>query len=301
MPLQSPPRKVSETENMLRLLLCVDALGSATPVQLWTFAAEQELMDYVTMRLCLHKLLSAGEIETGEGALKEQLFVTDRGREALSLFGQRVPGDIRKRVRQAAPEFHGRMERNQQVRAVYEMARPDDYRLNLSVCEGDLPTIRLHMETTNRSLASRAIHRFAIYAAETTTYLYGLAEQAAAVPADADSADGKLSDGNAANTQGAADTQGRKAAGSPEGVTDAATGESIPLVPQEAIVEHSATEFSASVTIKGKKVRFGVELLLPSRRSAEAFIRALTPPDAAAQAADRLARLISGAGRRTKR
>lgn len=275
MPLQSPPRKVSETENMLRLLLCVDALGSVTPVQLWTFAAEQDLMDYVTMRLCLHKLLSAGEMQTGEGALKELLFVTDRGREALSLFGQRVPGDVRTRVCQAAPEFHGRMERNQQVRATYEMARPNDYRLNLSVCEGDLPTILLRMETTNRSLASRAIHRFVIYAAETTTYLYGLAEQAAAVDA------------------GAADSNG---VATP---VEKASNAALPL-PDGAIVEHSATEYSAKVTIKGKKARFGVELLLPSRRSAQAFIQALTPPEAAAQAADKLARLVSGAGRKAK-
>ena len=273
MPLQSPPRKVSETENMLRLLLCVDALGSATPVQLWTFAAEQDLMDYVTMRLCLHKLLSAGEIQTGEGALKELLFVTDRGREAVSLFGQRVPGDVRARVRQAAPEFHGRMERNQQVRAAYEMARPHDYRLNLSVCEGDLPTILLRMETTNRSLASRAIHRFVIYAAETTTYLYGLAEQAAAMGANA-----PTTDGAAASAQ---ETQNKTL-----------------LAADSVIVEHSATEYSARVTIKGKKARFGVELLLPSRQSAQAFIQALTPPDAAAQAADKLARLVSGAGRK---
>ncbi|MDD3214346.1 MAG: hypothetical protein PHY64_11765, partial [Eubacteriales bacterium] len=82
MPIQSPPRKVSETENMLRLLLCVDTLESVTSTQLWMFVAEQELMDYISMRLCLHKLMMAGELETGGGALGEQLFLTDRGREA---------------------------------------------------------------------------------------------------------------------------------------------------------------------------------------------------------------------------
>ena len=80
MPINPPPRKVTETEYMLRLLFSVDALGSLTAAQLWSFAAEQELMDYVTMRLCLHKLLGAGELETGEGALADQLLLTDRGR-----------------------------------------------------------------------------------------------------------------------------------------------------------------------------------------------------------------------------
>ena len=186
MPITSPPRKVSETENMLRLLLSVDALDSVTSAQLWTFAAEQELMDYVSMRLCLYKLLAAGELETGEGALTDQLLLTDRGREALSLFGRRLPADVRERICAAAPAYRLRVERARQVQAVYEMARPNDFRLNLSVCEGDLPTMRLRMETANRTLAGNAIHRFAAHAAEATTYLYTLAEQALSASQGAD-------------------------------------------------------------------------------------------------------------------
>ena len=253
MPINSPPRKVSETENMLRLLLCVDTLDSVTPTQLWTFVAEQELMDYVSMRLCLHKLLSAGEVETGGGSLTEQLIVTDRGREALSLFGTRLPGDVSARILAAAPEFHGRMVRNQQVRAAYEIARPNDYRINLSVHEGDLPTVRLHMETQNRSLAGRAIHRFAINASRVTTYLYGLAEQATRDFAQADAA---------------------------------------PL-PPGAVTEHSAAEYTARATLTGKKARFEAELLLPSRKAAEAMIRSLTDPENAAAVANRLTELVS--------
>lgn len=253
MALQSPPRKVSETENMLRLLWCVDALESATSTQLWTFAAEQELMDYVSMRLCLHKLLTAGELETGEGSLKEQLFLTDRGREALSLFGERLPANVRESICKAAPSFRGRIVRNRQVRAVYEIARPNDYRLNLSVCEGDLPTIFLRMVTINRTLASKALHRFEAHAAEVTTYLYTLAEQAmkADIPAP----------------------------GLPP--------------PPDAIREHSATEVTARVILLGKKARFGVELLLPSRKAAERFIDTLTPTEEATAVANRLVDILS--------
>jgi hypothetical protein len=256
MPIKSPPRKVSETENMLRLLMSVDTLGSVTSTQLWTFVIEQELMDYVTMRLCLHKLLGAGELETGGGALGEQLLVTDRGREALKLFGTRLPGIVRERVNLAAPEFRNRVLRNQQVRAAYESARPNDYRLNLSIYEGDLPTVRLHMETHNRALAGRTIHRFVPYASHVTTYLYGLAEQSMHTPA-----------------------------------------ESAPPLPPEAVTEHSAAEYTARVAVTGKKARFVVELLLPTRKAAEAFVRRLTDTVAAAETADQLAGLVSGARR----
>ena len=261
MPLTSPPRKVSETENMLRLLLSVDALESLTPAQLWTFVAEQELMDYVAMRLCLHKLLAAGELETGEGALSEQLLLTDRGREALTLFGERLPSDVHERVGKAAPEYRQRVARTRQVQAVYEMARPKDYRLNLSVCEGDLPTIRLRLETDNRTLASKAIHRFSAHAAEVTTYLYALAEQA---------------------------------------VRNAPPPSEALALPADSITEHSATEYSAKAVLTGKHSQIGVSLLLPTRGAAEAFVQALSTPDGAAAAAKRLTELISGAIRKRK-
>lgn len=254
MPLQSPPRKISETENMLGLLCCVDALGSVTATQLWVFVAQLELMDYVTMRLCLHKLLGAGELEYGEGSLDEHLLLTDRGREALQLFGDRLPKAVRARVSSAAPEFHGRMLSNQQVRAVYEMAKPSEYRLCLSVCEGDLPTIRLRMHTNSRPLAGKAIHRFSANAAMATTYLYGLAEEA---------------------------TQNT--------VTSHAAGE----LTLPAITEHSATEYTASVILPGKKAQYEVALLLPTRKAAEAFVTAMQPNDVAASTAKRLTELVS--------
>jgi len=241
---------------MLRLLQCVDTLDTVTSTQLWTFVAEQELMDYVSMRLCLHKLIAAGEMELGRGALGEQLLMTDRGREALSLFGSRLPGDVRRRIAGAAPEFRERVLRNQQVRAAYEIARPNDYRLNLSVYEGDLPTVRLRMETHNRSLAARTIRRFTPHASQMTTYLYGLAERALSLPA-AESA----------------------------------------APPPDVVTEHSSTEYTAKVEVTGRKARFEVELLLPTREAAEKFIASLADPEEAQNVANRLTDLVSGARR----
>lgn len=310
MPITSPPRKVTETENMLRLLLCVDALGSVTSAQLWTFAAEQELMDYLSMRICLHKLLAAGELENGEGSLQEQLLLTDRGREALALFGERLPVDVRERVRHAAPAYRLRVQRNRQVQAVYEMARPGDYRLNLSVCEGDLPTVRLKLITTNRTLASKAIHRFGEHAARMTTYLYGLAAQAVAqTQSEAPALDGvaNMPDTMRAATGGepplnpARESSPPAPGAAPQAPTDAGNGLPSPCgAPPitQRITEHSATEFTAFVTLKGKRATFEAALLLPTRTAAEAFVRALGVPRNAADAADRLATLLGGSTRK---
>ena len=47
MPFLSPKRKISDTENKLRVLCCLDALGMATQDQLWPFVAQLELMEYL--------------------------------------------------------------------------------------------------------------------------------------------------------------------------------------------------------------------------------------------------------------
>jgi len=55
------------------------------------------------------------------------------------------------------------------------------------------------------------------------------------------------------------------------------------------------------VMLIGKKARYAVELLLPSRKVAEAFIRSLTPEEEGAAVANRLSELLSATSRTAKR
>ena len=178
MPIKPAPRNISETEYMLRLLRCVDVLDCVTELSLWTFAAELELMDYVTMRLCLHKLLQAEQVEYGAGALKNHLYLTPKGRQALSLFGGRLPSEISTKIVDAAAAFRERITTSQQVRAAYEMAQRNDYRLVLSVTEGDLRMLEIRMHVKSRRLAGRAIKQFEAQAPKVLLYLYQLAQGA---------------------------------------------------------------------------------------------------------------------------
>lgn len=188
MTMKPAPRNISETEYMLRLLRCVDVLDCATELSLWTFAAELELMDYVTMRLCLHQLLEAEQVQYGGGALKHHIYLTEKGRQALQLFGDRLPAEIAGKIGGAAGKFRDRISLSQQVRAAYESAVYNDYKLTLSVAEGDLSMLLIRMETKSRRLAGRAIRQFEAQAAKVMLYLYQLAQNAqgaqrSAVPA----------------------------------------------------------------------------------------------------------------------
>ncbi len=182
MPIKPAPRNISETEFKLRLLRCVDVLDCVTELSLWTFVAELDLMDYVTMRLCLHQLLAADEVEYGAGAMKNQLYLTQKGRQALSLFGERLPTEISAKIVNAAAAFRERITSSQQVRAAYEMAKHNDYRLILSVSEGDLRMLEIRMHVKSRRLAGRAIKQFEAQAPKVLLYLYQLAQNAGSAP-----------------------------------------------------------------------------------------------------------------------
>ena len=244
---------MSETrENILKTLF---RKPNATVNEL----ADEVGINAISVRHHLISLQADGLVESEErrhGVGRPRLLyrLTDRGREAIQLFGGRLPADVRERIQTAAPEYRQRVQRNRQVQAVYEMARPGEYRLNLSVREGDLPTIRLHVETRSRALASKALHRFAQHAAEATTYLYTLAQQVLR---------GDLPEAGC-------------------------------TVPGGSVTEHSATEYTAAVSLKGKRASFEVMLLLPTRQAAEDFVCALRSPEAAEKAANHLADIIGG-------
>ena len=65
-------------------------------------------------------------------------------------------------------------------------------------------------------------------------------------------------------------------------------------MPSGSVTEHSATEYTAAVSLKGKRASFEVMLLLPTRQAAEDFVCALRSPEAAEKAANHLADIIGG-------
>lgn len=175
MPQLFSKRNISDAENRLRLLFCVDALGPVTKEQLWPFAARLELMEYVPMCLYVDELVRDGSLGEGPAALQGALFLTDAGRRTLELFGKRLPQADASRIRLAAPDYAALLMEKRQIRAVHELATGRKYRVACSVTEGDVPTLFLRLETSSKRLAGGAIKRFRSRAALLLTCLYTLA------------------------------------------------------------------------------------------------------------------------------
>ena len=133
-------RHISDAENRLRLLLCIDALGLCTREELWPFVAKLELMEYMPMCLYLDELLRDGSLMEGQYAVQGVLFLTGGGREALELFQRRMPRSDRDRILLAAPQYAAQLSEKRQIRTAYELADLDP--TTVCFCGQDIALLR---------------------------------------------------------------------------------------------------------------------------------------------------------------
>ena len=189
MPLNSPKRKISDMENKLRVLYCLDALGMATQEQLWPFVARLELMEYIPFCMYLDELRSDGAVSAASHGLEGALYLTVAGRQQLELFAGKMAHADKERIAQAAPEYAEHLSQRRQISAVYEGAEDGWYRAACTVSEGDAPMLRLRLATRDHVLAEMAVKRFAACVPHLLTLLYTLSFEPLMAPPAGEEAD----------------------------------------------------------------------------------------------------------------
>ena len=184
MPFLSPKRKVSDAENKLRILFCLDKLGMATQEQLWPFMAKLELMEYIPFCMFVDELRSDGAIASGVHAMEGSLFLTAAGRQQLELFSGRMVHADKERITREAPEYAQHLSQRRLVRAAYELSQEGEFRAFGTVCEGDVPTLLLHVRSRDEKLIERFVNVFPSVAGQALAqmYLLPLASTGAPMP-----------------------------------------------------------------------------------------------------------------------
>ena len=170
-----PKRRVSDVENKLRLLYCVQALHQVTDTQLWPFVASLDLMEYMPMQLLLHELLAGGDLIMGAEALSGLISLSQKGQETLRLFAHRIMLSDRELIDAAAPTYRAQLKKRREIKAVYETAREGDYHVLLSLAETELPLLTIRVGTASREYAAQSLRAFEKKASELLAYFYTLA------------------------------------------------------------------------------------------------------------------------------
>lgn len=185
MPSFSVRRNISEAENKLRVLFCLNALGMATQEELWPFIAKLDFMDYLPMCMYVDELIGDGAVALGSHALQGVLYLTAEGEKQLSLFSAKlIPAD-RDRILDAAPRYLGELRARKQVRSAYERPTDAAFGAALTMREGDVPTLFIRLVTDDERLAGKAVRGFHSCAPLLLDLLYtlDLTSSASAAPA----------------------------------------------------------------------------------------------------------------------
>ena len=261
MPFLSPKRKISDTENKLRILFCLDKLGMATQEQLWPFVAQLELMEYIPFCMFVDELLSDGAIASGVHAMEGSLFLTTVGRQQLDLFSGKMVHADKERITREAPEYAQHLSQRRLVRAAYELSQEGEFRAFGTVCEGDVPTMLLHVRSRDEKLIERFVNTFPAVAGQVLAQLYLLPLAAAGAPV-------------------------------PEVLTQEAALKTA-TASRPALCAYGGLEHAAVVLIGADDIQYTLLLLLPSAEMAWAWAQT-AQADAEAQAR-KLTALLNGA------
>ena len=161
-----PPRRSPDNEQRLIVLACLDKLGPCTELQLLQFLTERDTMNYFDMMFSLNALCDGGQAVRTKKRAGYLYELTDAGREALSLFGSRVPGSIKKLLKDSAEEWKRRFRQEMQYQHAIRQTERGEYDLTLTAVEQEMDMLQLRFTLPARDLARRMAEKWPQKAAE---------------------------------------------------------------------------------------------------------------------------------------
>ena len=150
-----PPRRAPEEEQKLAVLCCLEKLGPCSELQLLQFLFEHDLMNYFEMMFALNELCDRGQAVRARKPAGYSYEVTEAGREALQLFGGRVPRSLQTLLAEKGEAWRARFRREAQSVHRIDPTGRGDYALTLKVVEQDAEMMKLTLALPTRDLARR--------------------------------------------------------------------------------------------------------------------------------------------------
>ena len=161
-----PPPRAPDSEQKLIVLYCLDRFGPCTQWQLLQFLANRDLMNYFDMMFALGDLCARGQaVRSGKptGGLYE---ITAAGREALGLFGGRIPKSAAALVDENAEALRAAFRQEAHSQQSIRQTERGDWEVSLSTAEQDAELMFLRINVPTRDLAQRLAERWPQKAAE---------------------------------------------------------------------------------------------------------------------------------------
>ena len=162
---QDTEGRAPDSEKRLILLYILSAADRISDLQLLQYLSCNDLMGYFDMMMALQALCAQGQCVRTDNPFGSDYALTDAGREAIALFGEKVPFSVRERIASGAPLWRERIRAERETPAVYRQNPRGEYELQLSIVEQDMPMLRLSLSLPTEEMAKRFRGRWAEKAA----------------------------------------------------------------------------------------------------------------------------------------
>lgn len=161
-----PPRQMPDFERRMVVLQCLRFLGPCTDLQLLRFLTEYDLMNYFDMMFALNDLCAQGQAVRTKEQVGYVYALTEAGKEAMTLFGDRVPRSVQTLVEENAPRWARRFEQEGQCAASIEKNGRGEWDLTLSLRDQQNNMMRLILSMPSQELAADISQKWPDKAAE---------------------------------------------------------------------------------------------------------------------------------------
>lgn len=151
----SPPKRTPPDEQRLIVLCALDHLAPCTELQLLQFLFEYDLMNYFDMMFALNDLCANGQAVRREERAGHLYALTDAGREALTLFGSRVPPSVQTLLEEQGGAWRSRFAAEGQFLHQIRQTKRGEYELTLTIAEQDMDMMKLSLVLPTRELAQQ--------------------------------------------------------------------------------------------------------------------------------------------------
>lgn len=161
-----PPRQMPDFERRMVVLQCLRFLGPCTDLQLLRFLTEYDLMNYFDMMFALTDLCAQGQAVRTKEQVGYIYNLTEAGKEAMALFGDRVPRSVQAIVTDNAPRWARRFAQEGQCAASIDKNAWGEWDLTLSLRDNQNNMMRLILSLPSQQLAGEISRKWPDKAAE---------------------------------------------------------------------------------------------------------------------------------------
>lgn len=153
------PQQLAESKLLLLYIFNHIEFPMSNP-EITQFILENDIMNYFMLQQYLGELKEAGFIIERPKDNEYIFIITEKGKNTLSYFVNRIPKPQIERIDQLLHIEKEKYVKNTQIKADYIKLKDDEYLVRLDVLEKELPIINLKLSVANNKQAKQICEKW---------------------------------------------------------------------------------------------------------------------------------------------